>query len=123
LPAQSRLSIYEAPIVFESLPAHVTNADVARALSTELGVRFYPSREPLDRSRLLCPSTKPSMRPLADRFHELNRGRAFPHAEFLARHAVLTHHSTLLGVEADMADIAEAIGKVAHALDGTNART
>lgn len=114
-PEQNRLSVYEAPIVFETLPAGRTNADVARALMAELGVKFYPPREPLDRSRLLRPDTKPALAPLARRFHELHRDRPFPNAEHLAAHAVLTHHSTLLGDEEDMVDIAAAVAKVAAA--------
>lgn len=114
-PRQTRLSIYEAPIIFDTLPAGKSNADVAGALTAELGVAFYPPREPLDRSRLLRPSTKPALEPLARRYHELQRGRRYPNAEWLAGHAVLTHHSTFLGDESDMADIATAIIKVTTA--------
>ncbi len=97
------------------MPDGWSNADVARALTAELGVRFYPPREPLDRSRLLRPATKPALAPLTKRFHELLRGLQFPHAERMSRHAVLTHHSTFLGDEQDMADIATAVAKVATA--------
>ncbi len=112
---QTRLSVYEAPIIFDTMPDGWSNADVARALTAELGVRFYPPREPLDRSRLLRPATKPALAPLTKRFHELLRGLQFPHAERMSRHAVLTHHSTFLGDEQDMADIATAVAKVATA--------
>jgi dTDP-4-amino-4,6-dideoxygalactose transaminase len=110
---QSRASIYEAPIVFDPLPRGKTNAWIAEALSAELHTLFYPPREPLDRSRLLQPWTKPTLAPLADRFAELHRDRSYPGAEALHRHAVLTHHSTFLGPEQDMVDIADAIAKVA----------
>ena len=115
LPQQTRMSIYEAPIVFDSLPAGRSNHDVARALTAELGVRFYPPREPLDRTRLLQPSTKPALTSLARRFDELHRGRRYPHAQRLAEHAVLTHHSTFLGDGEDMVDIATAVAKVVDA--------
>jgi L-glutamine:2-deoxy-scyllo-inosose/3-amino-2,3-dideoxy-scyllo-inosose aminotransferase len=111
-PEQDRLSVYEAPVVLDALPDGWSNRDVARALTAELGVRFYPPREPLDRSRLLQPSTKPALASLAQRFEHLHRGRRYPHAERLARHAVLTHHSTFLGDEEDMVDIATAVAKV-----------
>jgi L-glutamine:2-deoxy-scyllo-inosose/3-amino-2,3-dideoxy-scyllo-inosose aminotransferase len=114
-PQQTRLSVYEAPIVFDTLPAGRSNADLARALTAELGVQFYPPREPLGRSRLLRPDTKPALAPLAQRFHELHRGRRYPNAEHLSAHTVLTHHSTFLGDEEDMADIAAAVAKVAAA--------
>ncbi|HEU5474348.1 MAG TPA: DegT/DnrJ/EryC1/StrS family aminotransferase [Actinophytocola sp.] len=114
-PDQTRLSVYEAPIVFDTLPEGRSNADLARALTAELGVRFYPPREPLDRSQLLRPATKPALAPLARRFNELHRDRRFPNAELLAGHAVLTHHSTFLGDEEDMVDIADAVAKVAAA--------
>jgi dTDP-4-amino-4,6-dideoxygalactose transaminase len=110
---QNRLSIYELPIIFDPLPEGMTNAEVADALTAELGARFYPPREPLSRSRLLRPWTKPTLRPLAKRFVDEQLGRRYPNAEYLVRHAVLTHHSTLLGTERDAADIAEAVAKVA----------
>ncbi|MEO3812918.1 DegT/DnrJ/EryC1/StrS family aminotransferase [Sphaerisporangium sp. B11E5] len=111
-PEQTRISIYEAPIIFDPLPAGMTNEQVADALTAELHVRFYPPREPLNRSRLLQPWTKPTLGPLAERFRAEHRGRVYPHAEHLASHAVLTHHSTFLGTRQDMADIAEAVAKV-----------
>jgi L-glutamine:2-deoxy-scyllo-inosose/3-amino-2,3-dideoxy-scyllo-inosose aminotransferase len=111
-PEQDVMSIYEAPLVFDRLPPGKTNADVARALTAELHVPFYPPREPLYRSRLLQPWTKPSLAPLTRRFQELHRDRAYPNADRLATHAVLTHHSTFLGTAGDMADIAAAVGKV-----------
>ncbi|MFF3432133.1 DegT/DnrJ/EryC1/StrS family aminotransferase [Streptomyces sp. NPDC002602] len=111
-PEQTRISVYELPIVFDPLPTGMSNSEVAEALTAELGVRFYPPREPLSRSRLLRPWTKPTLGPLAERFVAENRGREFPNAEYLASHSVLTHHSTLLGDERDMADIANAVAKV-----------
>jgi L-glutamine:2-deoxy-scyllo-inosose/3-amino-2,3-dideoxy-scyllo-inosose aminotransferase len=109
---QTKISVYELPIVFDPLPPGMTNSDVAEALTAELGVRFYPPREPLSRSRLLRPWTKPTLGPLAERFIAENHGREFPNAEYLVGHSVLTHHSTLLGDEQDMADIATAVAKV-----------
>jgi L-glutamine:2-deoxy-scyllo-inosose/3-amino-2,3-dideoxy-scyllo-inosose aminotransferase len=109
---QTRLSIYEAALVFEPLPPGTTNAWIAEALTAELGMRCYPPREPLDRSRLLRPWTKPSLRPLADRFVAAHRDRTYPNAEFLSRQAVLIRHSAFLGDEQDMRDIAEAVAKV-----------
>ncbi|MFD9498814.1 DegT/DnrJ/EryC1/StrS family aminotransferase [Streptomyces sp. NPDC060035] len=114
-PEQDRMSVYEVPIVFDRLPPGRSHTEVSQALTAELGVRFYGAREPLDRSRLLRPATKPGLAPLAARFEELQRGRSYPGAEHLARHTVLTHHSTLLGTEEDMADIADAVAKVAEA--------
>jgi L-glutamine:2-deoxy-scyllo-inosose/3-amino-2,3-dideoxy-scyllo-inosose aminotransferase len=111
-PDQTRLSIYELPIVFDPLPDGMTNGDVAAALSAELHTLFYPPREPLNRSRLLRPWTKPTLAPLAERFVAEHRDRVYPNAEYLVGHAVLTHHSTLLGSEQDVADLAEAVAKV-----------
>ena len=99
-------------LVFDPLPREMTNGEVAAALSAELHTRFYPPREPLSRSRLLRPWTKPSLAPLAERFVAEHRDRAYPNAEYLSGHAVLTHHSTFLGNGQDMADIAEAIHKI-----------
>jgi L-glutamine:2-deoxy-scyllo-inosose/3-amino-2,3-dideoxy-scyllo-inosose aminotransferase len=114
-PEQDLMSIYEAPIVFDPLPRGMSNADVARALTAELHVPFYPPREPLYRSRLLQPWTKRALAPLAQRFQEVHRDRVFPQADWLSSHAVLTHHSTFLGTADDMADIAAAIAKVVAA--------
>lgn len=111
-PGHTRISIYEAALVFDHLPAGMTNADVADALAAELHTRFYPPREPLGRSRLLQPWTKPTLTPLAERFVAEHRDRGYPNAEYLTSHAVLTHHSTFLGDEQDMAHIAEAVDKV-----------
>jgi dTDP-4-amino-4,6-dideoxygalactose transaminase len=109
---QTRISIYEAVLVFDPLPVGTTNTWIAAALSAELGMRCYPPREPLGRSRLLCPWTKSSLRPLADRFAAIHQDRTYPNADFLSQHAVLIHHSAFLGSEQDMTDIAAAIGKV-----------
>ncbi len=111
-PEQTRLSVYEAALVFDPLPRGMSNADVADALSAELHTRFYPPREPLSRSHLLRPWTKPALAPLAERFVAEHRDRAYPNAEYLSGHAVLTHHSTFLGNPQDMADIAEAVVKI-----------
>ncbi len=111
-PEQDRLSLYEVPIIVDRLPAGADNAWVAAALTAELGMRAYPPRPPLQRSALLQPWTKPALAPLAERFAARHRGRTFPGAEHLARHAVLLHHSAFLGAERDMTDIAEAVVKV-----------
>ena len=111
---QTRLSVYELPIVFDPLPG-MSNTEVAEALTAELHTRFYTPREPLNRSRLLQPWTKPGLAPLAERFRALHQDREYPHAEYLTRHAVLTHHSSLLGPERDMTHIAEAVAKVVSA--------
>ncbi|GGL95631.1 3-amino-5-hydroxybenzoate synthase [Streptomyces fumigatiscleroticus] len=111
-PAQDRLSLYEVPLVFDPLPPQRTNAWVASALTAELGMRAYPPRSPLSRSRLLAPRLKPTLAPLAERFTERNAGRRFPGAEYLSQHAVLLHHSAFLGNEEDMSDIADAVRKI-----------
>jgi dTDP-4-amino-4,6-dideoxygalactose transaminase len=115
-PEQTRLSVYEAVLVFDPLPPRMTNADVAEALSAELHTRFYPPREPLARSHLLKPWTKPTLAPLSGRFVSVHQDRVYPNAEYMSGHAVLTPHSTFLGDEADMRDIADAIAKVVRYL-------
>jgi L-glutamine:2-deoxy-scyllo-inosose/3-amino-2,3-dideoxy-scyllo-inosose aminotransferase len=112
-PEQDRISIYETAVIFDPLPAGMTNTQVADALTAELGTRVYTPREPLIRSRLLQPWTKPALRPLAERFAAIHRNRKYPNADYLTSHAVLTHHSTFLGNEQDMEDLATAIAKVA----------
>ena len=117
-PEQTVGSIYEAAFVVEPLPKGVTNLDVADALTAELGVRWKVPNAPLHRSRMLRPQTKPSLRPLAERFTARHDGMIFEGAEFLATHAVTTHHSTFLGTGEDMADIAAAFDKVLRGLNG-----
>ncbi len=109
---QTRLSIYEAALIFDPLPVGMSNSQVADAVTAELHTRFYAPREPLHRSPLLRPWSKPALRPLAERFRAYHQDRTYPHADHLSSHAVLTHHSTFLGTEQDMIDIAEAIAKV-----------
>jgi dTDP-4-amino-4,6-dideoxygalactose transaminase len=109
---QTRLSIYEAALLFEPLPEGAANSWIARALTAELGLRCYPPRESLNRSRLLRPWTKSTLRPLADRYLAMHRDRTFPHADHLSTHAVLFPHSAFLGEERDMVDIAEGVVKV-----------
>ena len=121
-PGQTSMSIYEGTIIFDELPAGVRTADVAVALTAELGRRFYLTDDPLHRSRLLRPSSKPMLAPLAERFVELHRDRSYPNTERLAGQSVQTHHSTFLGTERDMHDIAEAIAKVLTAKDRDNRR-
>jgi dTDP-4-amino-4,6-dideoxygalactose transaminase len=114
-PQQTRMSIYEATLIFDPLPVGMTNADVAAALTAELGRRFFCTDAPLHRSPLLRPWTKPSLAPLTERYLELNAGRIFPNTDHIARHCVQTHHSTFLGDEDDMHDIADAVHKVISA--------
>jgi dTDP-4-amino-4,6-dideoxygalactose transaminase len=111
---QDVLSLYEVPIIFDPLPAGQDNAWVAAAITAEIGMRAYPPRVPLHRSPLLRPWTKPTLAPLAERFTARHRGRRYPGAEHLARHAVLLHHSAFLGPEDDMRDLAQAVTKVAR---------
>ncbi|TYK52398.1 DegT/DnrJ/EryC1/StrS family aminotransferase [Actinomadura decatromicini] len=115
-PEQTRLAIYEATFIFDDLPRGVTNQDIATALSAELGRGFYLTDTPLHRSPLLRPWTKPTLKPLADRFADLHRGRRYPVTDHIATHCVQTHHSALLGDATDMNDIAEAIDKVTRAI-------
>jgi dTDP-4-amino-4,6-dideoxygalactose transaminase len=111
-PEQTKMSIYEAAIIFDPRPAGMTIEDVADALTAELHAHFYPPRDPLHRSRLLRPWTKPGLAPLAERFTEYHRDSSYPHAEYFREHTVLVHHSVFLGTERDMADIADAIDKI-----------
>ncbi|MEV5886663.1 DegT/DnrJ/EryC1/StrS family aminotransferase [Streptomyces sp. NPDC052020] len=113
-PLQDRLSLYEVPLVFDPLPRERTNAWVASALTAEMGMRAYPPRPPLSRSRLLAPWLKPTLTPLAEHFTKRNAGRRFAGAEYLSNHAVLLHHSAFLGTEEDMSDIADAVKKITH---------
>jgi dTDP-4-amino-4,6-dideoxygalactose transaminase len=112
---QDRISIYELPVLFDPLPRDMSVAEIGDALTAELGVRFYLTDDPLHRSVLLQPWTKPALRPLAEQFVEYHRDREYPNSDYLQTHVVVTHHSTLLGTEEDMADIAHAIAKVAAA--------
>jgi len=110
------MSIYELPFIFDDLPPGVTTAQLARALTAELGTECYLTDEPLNTSRLLRPWTKPTLRPLADEFVRLHQGRAYPHAEFFGRNTVVIHHSALLGTERDLRDIGAALDKLIRAL-------
>lgn len=114
-PEQDRMSIYELPIIFDELPASMTNVEVGEALTAELGKPFYPSDAPLHSSVLLQPWTKAALSPLTERFIAYHKDRVYPNSAFFGEHAVVTHHSTLLGNEQDMADIAQAIAKVVTA--------
>jgi L-glutamine:2-deoxy-scyllo-inosose/3-amino-2,3-dideoxy-scyllo-inosose aminotransferase len=118
---QTQTSIYQGGFVFDPLPASLSNSQIAEALTAELGVLFHTPREPLHRSPLLRPWTKPGIAPLAERFRQLHQDRRYPNAEYFSRHAVLTHHSTFLGDEEDMADIATAVRKVIVAGSGRSA--
>ncbi len=111
-PQQTKMSIYELPLIFEHLPRGMTVERLGNALSAELGTSFYPTDAPLHLSPLLRPWNKGTLRPLTEEFMHLHEGRAFPNADFFGTHAVVTHHSTLLGDERDMSDIASAVVKV-----------
>lgn len=111
-PEQTRMSIYEATVVFDRLPGAMTNQEVATALTAELGTRFYVTDAPLHRSPLLQPWTKPTLAPLSQRLFAYHRDRSYPNSDYLADHAVQTHHSLFLGNDQDIADVAEAIAKV-----------
>ncbi|MDI5936660.1 MULTISPECIES: DegT/DnrJ/EryC1/StrS family aminotransferase [unclassified Micromonospora] len=115
-PEQTVGSIYEVALVVDPLPAGVTNADFAAALTAELGVLWRTPTVPLQRNRMLQPWTKPALRTLADRFRARHRDVAFTGAEYLAAHAVTSHHSTFLGTPEDMTDIVTAFGKVIRGL-------
>jgi len=104
--------MYELPIIFDVLPDGMRAADIAEALTAELGKLFYLTDTPLHRSPLLQPWTKSTLGPLAAEFVRYHRGRRFPYSDFFCDHVVVTHHSTLLGDERDMADIAAAVAKV-----------
>jgi dTDP-4-amino-4,6-dideoxygalactose transaminase len=112
-PQQTRMSIYEVPIIFDVLPEGMTAGDVAAAMTAELGKTFYLTDTPLHRTPLLQPWTKPTLAPLARAFISHHEGRRFPRSDHFCDHVVVAHHSALLGDETDMADIAAAIGKLA----------
>ncbi|GIF06888.1 DegT/DnrJ/EryC1/StrS family aminotransferase [Actinoplanes siamensis] len=121
-PEQDALSLYEVPIIFDPLPAGSGNTWAAAALTAEISMRAYPPRAPLHRSPLLQPWKKSTIAGLAGRFAARHRDRVFPHAEYLARHAVLLHHSAFLGAERDMRDLARAVAKVARHAERTAGR-
>lgn len=112
-PAQTKMSIYEVPFIFDILPRGMTNRDIAAALTAELGTPFYLTDTPLHTTPLLRPWTKSTLAPLADQFVVLHRGQTFENSSHLFEHSVVTHHSNLLGEEADMVDIASAAAKIA----------
>ena len=111
---QTRLSIFEVPFIFEELPGDLSRAGAAEALTAELGTRFYQTDLPLHRSPLFRPERKPSIADLANDFASLHSDRQFARADYLFDHSVVTHHSTLLGDESDMVDIARAVAKVTN---------
>lgn len=110
---QSRRCIYEMGVVVDPLPLGVDIELVADMLQAELNTPVSPPWTPMHRSELLCPHTKPSIRYLANHFSLLNDDRRFPNTDYLCEHLVLMHHSVLLGSDADMRDIANALEKVA----------
>lgn len=110
-PRHDEVDPYEVPVIFETVPIE-GNTWLAKALTAELGIPIYPPRAPLHRSRLLRPSSKTSFGPLTSEFDRINRGREYPHAEYLAAHAVMIHHQLLLGEGRDLEGIATAIQKV-----------
>jgi L-glutamine:2-deoxy-scyllo-inosose/3-amino-2,3-dideoxy-scyllo-inosose aminotransferase len=110
--AQNRMSLFELPIIFDPLPAGLDSGQIGTILTAELSRPFYRTDAPLHRTPLFQPWTKPALAPLAAEFRARHAGREFPQADYLFDHSVVTHHSTLLGGERDMADIAAAIAKV-----------
>ncbi|WP_458687622.1 DegT/DnrJ/EryC1/StrS family aminotransferase [Nocardia tengchongensis] len=89
---------------------------VAAALTAELGTRVYPPRDPLHRSVLLRPQTKPRFAQWWSDAAERATGRSFPGADHYRDHTLLMHHSVLLGERGDTDDILTALDKVrAHA--------
>lgn len=114
---QTRMSLFELPIIFDELPPGWTSGDIARVLTAELNTSFYLTDTPLHRSPLLQPWTKSTLAPLAKEFMALHQNGTFPNSDLFYDRAVITHHSTLLGDERDMADIAAAIAKVVSVRD------
>ncbi|MFD0000220.1 DegT/DnrJ/EryC1/StrS family aminotransferase [Nocardia sp. NPDC127526] len=91
---------------------------VAAALTAELGTRVYPPRDPLHRSALLRPHTKPRFAQNWSRAAERATGRRYPGADHYRAHTLLVHHSVLLGERTDIEDLLTALDKVrAHAAD------
>lgn len=121
-PVQDKLSLYEVPLIFETLPEGRDNSWAASALTAELRMRAYPTRVPLSRSPLLAPWRKSTIAPLSDRFVALHAGRRYPGADYLASHAVLLHHSAFLGPRDDMHDIANAVAKLIRHMDAGGPR-
>ncbi|UFS95915.1 DegT/DnrJ/EryC1/StrS family aminotransferase [Nocardia huaxiensis] len=108
-----RRAIYEygirlRPGAFGATPVEA----VAAALTAELGTRVYPPRDPLHRSILLRPRTKPRFARLPDATWDRMTGRDFPGADHYRDHTLLLHHSVLLGDTADIDDILTALDKV-----------
>lgn len=109
-----RRSIYEfgirfGPGAFAGAPV----AQVARALSAELGRAVYPPDLPLYRNPLFRPETKSRF---AATWTETGRRRAvdrpYPGAEAYYATTLLFHHSALLGTGDDVDDIVAAVAKV-----------
>jgi L-glutamine:2-deoxy-scyllo-inosose/3-amino-2,3-dideoxy-scyllo-inosose aminotransferase len=110
-PRQDELSLYEVPLVFHD--STWSNSRIADELARELGLRVYTPREPLHRSPLLRPQSKPGLRPLAEHFNRRNAGRDFPGASHVSSSAVVLHHSAFLGADDSMHALAAAVRMVA----------
>ncbi|MFF5145032.1 DegT/DnrJ/EryC1/StrS family aminotransferase [Streptomyces sp. NPDC013157] len=88
-------------------------ADVAEALTAELGLHVRPVYQPLFASRLYDPSSRPRFDIGPGHLERLDPGRyALPISERAARSFLTFHHAALLGEEEDMHDIAEAFRRV-----------
>ncbi|MBL1078298.1 DegT/DnrJ/EryC1/StrS family aminotransferase [Nocardia sp. 2] len=108
-----RRAVYEYGIRFQpgTFGAAPIEA-VAAALTAELGTRVYPPRDPLHRSLLLRPHTKPRFARLPAASVDRMTGRDFGGADHYRAHTLLLHHSVLLGEPADIDDILTALDKV-----------
>ncbi|WP_328714205.1 DegT/DnrJ/EryC1/StrS family aminotransferase [Nocardia salmonicida] len=114
VPAQvDRRTVYEYGIRFHSGTFGDAPVEaVAAALTAELGTKVYPPRDPLHRSALLRPQTKPRFAHSWNRAAERAAGRAYPGADHYRDHTLLVHHSVLLGERGDIEDLLAAVAKV-----------
>ncbi|WP_433594485.1 DegT/DnrJ/EryC1/StrS family aminotransferase [Nocardia sp. CA-145437] len=119
--AVDRRAVYEYGIRLQPGAFGLATVDqVAAALTAELGTKVYPPRDPLHRSALLRPQTKPRFARRWAEAVERATGRDFTGADHYRDHTLLMHHSVLLGERADIDDILTALDKVrthAAALD------
>lgn len=111
--AVDRRAIYEYGIRLQPGAFGLATVDqVASALTAELGTKIYPPRDPLHRSALLRPQTKPRFARRWAEAVERATGRDFTGADHYRDHTLLMHHSVLLGERADIDDILTALDKV-----------
>lgn len=97
---QTKLSIYEVPIRFNTMRRPTDN--LIEKLRVQTGVKFYRPRHALVGSALLQPSSKSSAVELALDFDDVHRDRVFPNANEMAESAILIHHSALLASNDEM---------------------